>query len=238
MQYLYPAIALMLMAVFAYAGERFGPDLIINPIDHASFVMETPQGVIYVDPVGEAGLYANLPRPALVLITHTHHDHFDPELLEQVCTEATVIVGNRGVGEKMENCQVMANGDKSAFLGIPVKAVPAYNTTKDRLQYHPKGVGNGYVVEAGGRRIYISGDTEDIPEMRKLKNIDIAFICMNLPYTMTVEQAASAVVEFKPKTVIPYHCRGRGGMSDLGKFKQLVGKAKGIEVKLLEWYKE
>ena len=104
------------------------------------------------------------------------------------------------------------------------------------LKFHEKGRGNGYVVTVDGKRIYISGDTEDIPEMRALKNIDYAFVCMNLPYTMTVEQAASAVLEFKPKVVFPYHYRGTGGFSDTAKFKELVGKDKSIEMRMLKWY--
>ena len=111
-----------------------------------------------------------------------------------------------------------------------------YNTTPDRLQYHEKGRGNGYVVTLDDKRIYISGDTEDIPEMRKLKNIDYAFVCMNLPYTMTVEQAASAVSEFKPKVVFPYHYRGKEGMSDIEKFKKMVSADSDIEVRFLDWY--
>jgi L-ascorbate metabolism protein UlaG (beta-lactamase superfamily) len=107
-----------------------------------------------------------------------------------------------------------------------------YNTTPDRSKFHDKGRGNGYVLTLGGKRLYISGDTEDIPEMRALKNIDVAFVCMNLPYTMTVEQAASAVREFKPRVVYPYHHRG----SDLAKFKQLVGQDPAIEVRIREWY--
>jgi len=107
-----------------------------------------------------------------------------------------------------------------------------YNLTADRLKYHNKGRGNGYVVTVGGKRIYISGDTEDIPEMRALKNIDVAFVCMNLPYTMTEEQAASAVREFKPKIVYPFHYRG----SDVEKFKKLVGEDSGVEVRLRDWY--
>jgi L-ascorbate metabolism protein UlaG (beta-lactamase superfamily) len=111
-----------------------------------------------------------------------------------------------------------------------------YNLTKERLNFHNKGRGNGYVLTINQKRIYISGDTEDIAEMRSLKNIDYAFICMNLPYTMTVEQAASAVMEFKPKVVIPYHYRGKGMISDVQRFKHLVSKNKAIEVKLLDWY--
>ena len=123
-------------------------------------------------------------------------------------------------------------------LDVVVYSVPMYNLREDALQYHPKGRGNGYIVEFGGKRVYISGDTEDIPEMRQLKDIDMAFVCMNLPYTMTVESAASAVLDFKPKQVYPYHYRGTEGFSDVEKFKSLVNKGnKDIEVIQLDWYK-
>ena len=115
---------------------------------------------------------------------------------------------------------------------LSIQAIPAYNTTPARLQYHPKGRDNGYVLTLGGQRLYISGDTEDIPEMLGLKNIDAAFVCMNLPYTMDVEQAARAVKSFKPRIVYPYHYRG----SDLEKFKALVGSDSSIEVRLRDWY--
>ena len=127
---------------------------------------------------------------------------------------------------------VMANGQTGELLGVKIEAIPMYNLTAERLKFHNKGRGNGYVVTLGGKRIYLSGDTEDIPEMRALKNIDVAFVCMNLPYTMTVEQAARAVRAFKPRIVYPYHYRG----SDINKFKTLVGTDVGVEVRLREWY--
>ena len=127
----------------------------------------------------------------------------------------------------------LANGETKSLLGLKIEAIPMYNTTSERAKYHAKGRGNGYVLTFADKRVYLSGDTEDIPEMRALKNIDVAFLCMNLPYTMTVEQAASAVREFRPKIVYPYHYRG----SDLGKFKKLVGDDVGVEVRLRDWYK-
>ncbi len=119
------------------------------------------------------------------------------------------------------------------MLGIPIEATPAYNLDPNRQQFHPKGRGNGYLLTLGGKRIYLSGDTEDTPEMRALKNIDVAFLCMNLPYTMDVQHAAAAVREFRPKVVYPYHCRG----SDLEKFKTLVGSDAGVEVRIRDWYR-
>jgi L-ascorbate metabolism protein UlaG (beta-lactamase superfamily) len=127
---------------------------------------------------------------------------------------------------------VLTNGQTAPLLGVQIEAVAAYNLTADRAKFHAKGRGNGYVLTLGDKRVYLSGDTEDIPEMRALKNIEVAFLCMNLPYTMTVEQAASAVRAFRPKIVYPYHCRG----SDLGQFKKLVGEDSGVEVRIRDWY--
>ena len=132
---------------------------------------------------------------------------------------------------------VLNNGDRKERFEITVEAIPMYNLREEALKFHPKGRGNGYVLEMNDVRIYISGDTEDIPEMRNLKDIDKAFVCMNLPYTMTVESAADAVLEFQPKMVYPYHYRGTEGFSDVQKFKTLVNKGnESVEVKLLNWY--
>ena len=171
-------------------------------------------------------------------MTDVHGDHLSPETLEAVADAKTTIVAPSAVAEKLpeklrKQTTVLPNGETKSVAGISIEAVPMYNLTADRLKYHDKGRGNGYVVTLGGKRVYISGDTEDIPEMRALKDIDVAFVCMNLPYTMTVDQAASAVREFKPKIVYPYHYRG----SDVEKFKKLVGEHSGVEVRLRDWYK-
>jgi len=213
-------------------------DLIIHPINHATFVMGWKNKVIYVDPVGTGKLFDGLPRLDLILVTDIHGDHLSPETLEAVADAKTTIVAPSAVVEKLseklrKQTTVLANGETKSVAGVSIEAVPMYNLTADRLKYHNKGRGNGYVLTLGGKRVYISGDTEDIPEMRALKNIDVAFVCMNLPYTMTEEQAASAVREFKPKIVYPYHYRG----SDVEKFKKLVGEDSGVEVRLRDWYK-
>jgi L-ascorbate metabolism protein UlaG (beta-lactamase superfamily) len=189
-----------------------------------------------VDPVGGASRFHTTPN--LILVTDIHGDHLNAETLKGLAKEKTQIVVPQAVAEKLPSdlkskLIILSNGQKQEIQGVTIEAVPMYNLTQDRLKYHSKGRGNGYVVTLGGKRIYISGDTEDIPEMRALKNIDVAFVCMNLPYTMTVEQAASAVKEFKPKIVYPYHYRG----SDTEKFKQLVGPDSGVEVRLRDWYK-
>lgn len=222
------------------SGDRISTDkgdLVIHPINHATFVMGWNGKTIYVDPVGGAGRFEGLPRPDLILVTHIHGDHFNVDTLEAVAGKGTRIVAPPSVALKLpeglaQHATVLTNDTTAGIDGVSVEAVPAYNLTAERLQFHPQGRDNGYVVTLGGRRVYISGDTEDIPEMRALKNIDVAFVCMNLPYTMTVEQAADAVRAFKPKVVYPYHCRG----SDLEKFKELVGMNSGVEVRLRDWY--
>jgi L-ascorbate metabolism protein UlaG (beta-lactamase superfamily) len=211
--------------------------VILHPVNHATFVMGWSNTVIYVDPVGGAQPFNGLPRPDLILLTHAHGDHFNANTLQAVAGEKTVLVAPEAVATQLPEklraqTVVLTNGEAKTVAGVRLDVVPAYNTTPARLQYHPKGAGNGYVATLGGKRIYISGDTEDIPEMRALKNIDVAFICMNLPYTMTEEQAASAMREFKPKIVYPYHYRG----SDTEKFKKLVGTDSGVEVRLRNWY--
>lgn len=213
-------------------------DLVIHPINHATFVMQWNGRTIYVDPVGGPQRFAGLPQPDVVLLTDIHGDHLDNETLIAARAMQASIVAPEAVAEKLlpglrNQTTVLANGKSTEVKGIKIEAIPMYNLTKDRLKFHNKGRGNGYVLTLGGKRIYISGDTEDIPEMRALKNIDVAFVCMNLPYTMTVDQAASAVKQFHPGIVYPYHYRG----SDVEKFKQLAGATPGIEVRLREWYK-
>lgn len=215
------------------SGEQ--GDLIVHPIDHATFVMGWSGKTIYIDPVGGGDRFDGLPRPDLVLVTDIHGDHLDADTLQAIVGDATDIVAPAAVaGELPEGLKskvtVLANGETASLAGLSVEAVPMYNLSEDRLKYHAKGRGNGYVVTFGGKRVYISGDTEDVPEMRSLKNIDVAFVCFNLPYTMTAEQAASAVSEFRPKIVYPYHFRG----SDVEEFARLVGNVS--EVRVLQWY--
>jgi L-ascorbate metabolism protein UlaG (beta-lactamase superfamily) len=211
-----------------------GP-LVIHPISHATFAMAWDGKTLYNDPVGGADAFNGLPRPDLILITDIHGDHLDVDTLHGVVQADTRLVAPSAVAEMLPEdlrakTTVLANGEMSSLMGLAVEAIPMYNTTEERLQYHTKGRGNGYVLTMGGKRIYISGDTEDIPEMRALENIDVAFVCFNLPYTMTEEQAASAVNEFAPDIVYPYHYRG----SDVDKFKSLVDA--GIEVRVGDWY--
>ncbi len=207
-----------------------------HPVSHASFAIAAPEATIHVDPVGEPEAWAGSKPADLILITHAHGDHLAPKLLAGLRREGTLVLGPKVVVDELKYGEAMANGDRRTVKGVTVEAVPAYNATKERLQFHPKGRDNGYVVTAGGKRVYVSGDTEDVPEMRALKDIDYAFVCMNLPYTMTVEQAASAVLEFRPKVVIPYHYRGKEGPGELEAFRKAMAADPAIEVRLLKWY--
>jgi len=209
-------------------------DLVTHPVKHASFVMQWNGKTIYVDPVGGAEPYAGLPSPDIVLVTDIHPDHLNADTLAGM--KGTAFVAPQAVYEQAPDniknmiTTIMKNGDEVSVDGIGIEAVPMYNITEGRLQYHENGRGNGYLLTLGDERVYIAGDTEAIPEMLALKDIGVAFIPMNLPYTMTVEQAAGAVRTFKPDIVYPYHYRG----SDVEEFKRLVGDAS--EVRLLEWY--
>ena len=228
----------------AHASNVFelpdGKTLTVHPVSHASIVMETPLGTIYVDPVGPADDYAAFPPADLVMITHEHGDHFNVDTLGAIVGEKTKLITNPAVFDKlpdvMKTQAVGIGNDGTANYGsIAVQALPAYNTTEERLKFHPKGRDHGYVLNIAGFRIYISGDTEDIPEMRALEDIDLAFVCMNLPFTMDANAAASAVSEFAPTFVYPYHSRGRdGGTQDPQSFAKMVGG--GTEVRFGDWY--
>lgn len=221
-------------------------DIKITPINHATMVLQCNGTVIYVDPVGGRDRFKDQSKPDLILVTDIHGDHLNVETLEGVVTDGTKLIVPKAVNDqlpdKLKNqSQVMSNGQTIPLTihenPIKIEAIPMYNLRPEALQFHTRGRGNGYVLNMCGQRVYISGDTEDIPEMRALKNIDIAFVCMNLPYTMPVESAASAVLEFKPKKVYPYHYRGTNGFSDVDKFKQLVNSGdSNIEVVQLDWY--
>jgi L-ascorbate metabolism protein UlaG (beta-lactamase superfamily) len=214
-------------------------DEVLHPINHASLVMSWGSKLIYIDPVGGAAPYSGLPKADLILVTHSHGDHFHSPTLDAVRSPGVVIVAPPGVYSSMSTTlkgltTVLTNGMATNVLDLRIEAVPAYNLTTSN---HPRGAGNGYVLTLGGRRLYFSGDTEDIPEMRALQNIDVAFVCMNIPYTMTVEKAASAVRDFRPRVVFPYHYRNQNGtFADLELFKRLVGTDLGIEVRFRKWY--
>lgn len=216
--------------------------LTIQPVLHGTLTMEYDGKVIYIDPYGGAAAFEGLKKPDLILITDIHGDHLDEKTLDALGVEGVTTVVPQAVAdqisEKYKNqLVILSNGEKKSILDIDVIAIPMYNLPESDDAKHVKGRGNGYLLNLGGKNIYISGDTADIPEMRSLKNIDVAFVCMNLPYTMDIKQAASAVLDFKPKIVYPYHYRGRPDISDTAAFGQLVNaENQDIEVRLRNWY--
>ena len=222
-----------------HAAEEFKTSkgkVVITPINHATMVVEWDGKIIYVDPVGQPDWYKNFSKPDVILLTHVHGDHYKEAVLKSVVGPKTKIIAPPALvgvlsGALKSAAIAVASGTDTKKLGFKLEAVASYNTTPPRKRFHPKGQGNGYVLNLGGKRIYISGDTEGTPEMLALKDIDVAFLCMNLPYTMDVAAAAIAVKAFKPKVVYPYHSRGQ----DTSKFKALVGDA--AEVRLRNWYK-
>lgn len=209
-------------------------DLLIHPIDHASLVLEWGGKAIYVDPVGGAALYEGLPTPSAILITHGHGDHFDVPTLEAIVGDAALITNDDVFSKLPEGLKAkataMANGAEGTVVDLPIRAIAAHNTTADRMQYHPVGVGNGYVLTFGDKQVYVAGDTEPTEDMLGLQGISLAFLPMNLPYTMTVEQAVEAINTFKPAVVYPYHY----GDSDLSPLETEIDAA--VEVRLRNWY--
>ncbi|WP_423821214.1 MBL fold metallo-hydrolase [Salinisphaera sp. SPP-AMP-43] len=223
---------------FETALETKAGPLELHIVQHASFVLRWNDRVIYVDPVGGAEAYAGLPAPDIVLLTHPHPDHLDPETLTGLDTGRAVFVMPSSVAERLDSRLgreqiVLGNGEASDRLGNGLRAVPMYNLPASPQAYHPKGWGNGYVLTLADRQIYISGDTEGTPEMRSLTDIDLAFVCMNLPYTMDTAQAADAVQDFAPGIVYPYHYRGQ----DVADFQQrLQARDSDIQIRLRDWY--
>lgn len=206
-------------------------DLAISFLGHSSLMMSWNGKIIHSDPVSSEADYAKLPKADILLISHDHYDHLDLKAVEHIRTAATKIVGNPDVANQVRGTIVMKNGDTQTVDGLKIEAVPAYNIKHMMAPgkpFHPKGVGNGYVVTIGDKRIYLAGDTENIPEMKELKNIDIAFLPMNLPYTMTPEMVADAAGMFHPKVLYPYH----QGETDTAKIVALLKNEKGIEIRI------
>lgn len=207
--------------------------LTIHPLGHGTLYIDYQGKIVHIDPWMRAGDYNTLPDADYVLITHQHGDHLDKDALSLVMKKKTSIITTQKCQNEIKsynNIQVMANGDSLDASWIKIKAVPAYNIVHIRdsgSPYHPKGEGNGYVITIDGASIYIAGDTENIPEMNQLKNIDVAFLPMNLPYTMTPEMAAEAAKIIQPKILYPYHY----GNSDTNLLVELL-KNSGIEVRV------
>lgn len=258
-RYRKPALAAAFAGLVAFAAPAFAADMgsddtlstaagdmKIHAFHHASLSLSWGGTTVLVDPAPMMGgapaadpsaeFKSAAANPDLILITHEHPDHFNPDILFAVAGDKTTIVAPQDVVDKLPEglkgkAKALANGETAMLANVSIMAVPAYNSTEDRTKFHPKGRGdNGYVLTIGDKHVYIAGDTEDTPEMRALTGIDAAFVPMNLPYTMDVQHAADAVKAFRPKVVYPYHYSG----SDLEAFKEAVGDA--AEVRLLKWY--
>lgn len=218
-----------------------GP-LKIQPLNHATLALTWNGKTIYADPYQAPKTFVGIAKPDLIVITDIHGDHFDPASLDALDLTGTVIVAPQAVADKMSDAlkaktTVLANGATTEKLGISITAIPMYNLPESADSRHTKGRGNGYVLKLGGKSVFLSGDTSGIPEIKALKNIDVAFVCMNLPYTMDINEAAATVLTFKPKVVYPYHYRGQGGFSDTEAFKKLVNEKDGkIDVRVRDWY--
>jgi L-ascorbate metabolism protein UlaG (beta-lactamase superfamily) len=212
-------------------------DVVIHAVSHASFVMSWNGKMIYNDPTDGASPYQSFPRADLILVSHDHGDHFSSSTIDAVRGSNALIVvpgyvyTNGLSAAQKTRAVVLANGASINVMGLTIDAIPAYNSN------HPLGRGNGYVLTIGGKRLYMSGDTGNIAEMRALTNIDVAFVCMNVPFTMTINEATNAVRAFRPQIVYPYHYRDQNGtLTNASAFKQRLGTDAGVEVRLRKWY--
>ncbi|TAL34041.1 MAG: MBL fold metallo-hydrolase [Spirochaetes bacterium] len=223
----------------ACAKDRFESDTFPAPegdlkiafIGHGSLLFSFNGKNVYVDPFGKLADFGALPRADLVLITHEHGDHMDKEAIAKLRTKDTAILLTEACAKEVQGGTVMKNGDTKTVGDFKVEAVPAYNLVHMRsagVPFHPKGAGNGYVITFGKKRVYVAGDTENIPEMKALAGVDIAFIPMNLPYTMTPEMAADAALMLKPGILYPYHY----GETDVSRLLALMKDRKGTEVRV------
>jgi L-ascorbate metabolism protein UlaG (beta-lactamase superfamily) len=221
------------------AGKAFEKDIVktaegdleITFFGHGSMMFTFGGKVIHIDPFSGVADYSKLPQADMILLTHEHRDHLDLKAIEFLRTEKTVLVLTETCGQQIKGGIVMHNGDIKNIEGLKIEAMPAYNlvhTHSEGVPYHPKGSGNGYVITFGDRRIYVAGDTENIPEMKKLKDIDYAFLPMNLPYTMTPEMVADAAKAFKPKILYPYHY----GETDPSELVALMADTPQVEIRI------
>lgn len=230
---------LVFFSPFAAAAQKHESDVFdtsagslkISFLGHGSLMFAFGDKTVYVDPVSQYADFARFPKADLILLTHEHSDHLDAKALDLLRTDKTVLVGTEACSKATKGVTIMRNGDRQTVLGLPIEAVPAYNIVHMRSPgqpFHPRGVGNGYVITFADKRVYVAGDTENIPEMAQLKNIDIAFLPMNLPYTMTPEMVADAARSFRPRILYPYHF----GNTETAKLVELLKGDKAIEVRI------
>jgi L-ascorbate metabolism protein UlaG (beta-lactamase superfamily) len=232
-------LVLLSIQFSALAEEAFETDIVktsegdlkITFLGHGSLMFAFGGSIIHVDPFSRVADYSKLPQADMILLTHEHLDHLDPKALEFIRTDKTVLVLTEKCAQQVKGGIIMRNGDVQTIEGLKIEAAPAYNLVHMRSEgvpFHPKGIGNGYVITFGDKRIYVAGDTENIPEMKKLKNIDYAFLPMNLPYTMTPEMVADAAKAFKPKVLYPYHY----GDTDPSRLVDVMKDVPEIEVRI------
>jgi L-ascorbate metabolism protein UlaG (beta-lactamase superfamily) len=230
---------IIVTASFTLADTQFesdtisttGGNLIITFIGHGTLMFSYNDMIIHVDPVSRYADYSTLPKADLILVTHDHGDHLDPATIDQLIKDNTEIILTATCADRIGKGTVMKNGEVKEVKGLRIEAVPAYNIIHERENgqpFHPKGIGNGYVITFADKKIYIAGDTENVPEMKELKEIDIAFLPMNLPYTMTPEMVADAVKAFKPAILYPYHF----GSTDTGELLKLLQDVKDVDVRI------
>lgn len=206
-------------------------DLVITFLGHGTLMLTFNGQITHIDPFSQVADYATLPKADIILVTHEHGDHLDLDALNSVRVEGTAVVLTESCTGRVQGGIVMRNGDVRTVKGITVEAVPAYNVVHKRANgqpFHPKGIGNGYIMTFGDKRVYVAGDTENVPEMKALQGIDCAFLPMNLPYTMTPEMVADAAKAMQPKILYPYHY----GDTDTSKLVDLLKEQPGIEVRI------
>lgn len=232
-------VLMMISVAAAAAQEKFQTDTVktsagdlkIVFIGHGTLMFTFQGKIIHVDPFGEMTDYTKMPKADIIVLTHEHMDHLDPKALGILRTAKTVVVLTQSCAKQIEGGIVMNNGDVKTIEGLKIEALPAYNIAHKRdsgQPFHPKGIGNGYVITFGDKRVYVAGDTEDILEMKEIKDIDIAFLPMNLPYTMTPEMVTNAAKVLKPKILYPYHY----GETDTAKLLNLMKDIREIEVRI------
>lgn len=242
-QVLFVGLLCMSIETSGFAASNFKTDVIktakgdlqITFIGHASLMFSFGGKIIHVDPFSGLADYSKLPQADMILLTHEHRDHLDIKALDRLRTDKTKIILTEKCAQQVKGGTIMQNGDVTTVDGLKIEAVPAYNIVHMRSEgvpYHPKGNGNGYVITFGDKRIYVAGDTENIPEMKQLKDIDCAFLPLNMPYTMTPEMAADAVKAFKPAVLYPYHYHF--GKTDLPKLVELMKDTPEVEVRILK----
>ncbi|MCX6174277.1 MAG: MBL fold metallo-hydrolase [Ignavibacteriales bacterium] len=239
MRNLITIIVLLLSVYILKAQNNFITDIIktsagdlnITFIGHASLIFEFNNMIIHIDPVSRYADYSKLPKADIILITHDHPDHLDPKAIEVIKKDDTKLFCNEASLPTATGGTVLKNGEAASYKGIKISAVPAYNIINKRETgeaFHPKGVGNGYVLTFSNVKVYIAGDTENIPEMKNLNGIDIAFLPMNLPYTMTPVMVVKAVKMFNPKILYPYHYAN----SNVNELVELLKDKKDCEVRI------